>query len=686
MNLSQRNRNIILWIVAAGLLISMVISFTPGTLFGNNQQDAEGPVALNVNGEPIRELEISRLEQNPPFNAIQEGPVAEDLQLVLLDQLVTQSLVQQAAAGESVSSGEVRTRVNEFREAQNVAGTRNDRAYQDLLAGAGYTDASFRELTRQQLQQEKYLDSLTADTEVSDAEIETFYTANQVAYVSEPRITAREIVVADKATADQLYARALAGEDFAALARENSSERAEQGGALGAAEGESTPQPVTQVALPTAVSQAAFALQGPGLTTPIEAGGAFHIVSVEAFTPAATQPLDEIRDEVRQDVLELKESGAQETALLALRDDATITAPEGSQYSYENPAVARIGDYEIKAADLNSTTYLNPQIQQLLTPDSAEVISSFLKPNNLDQMIDQELAHQGSERLDATFVGTRAAISQSALGYVSRDVTATPAQIQTYYRNNRAEFTEAASALTTRVNFGDRASAAAFRETLTGTQTLAANTVTDAAAEAGGTVQELGEVAPGSQPEVLGAALFNFETGMTPLGDSGFDVSQVLTVSTPAPGTASGGATSGGAASGGAASGGAQSGGAAAPAQEQFVVLVAARTPERVRPLSEARAQAEQAVLDTRRTEVQQTWLDGLREDIPVENLLAASTAEERSAAEQTAAATAAAAARAETGGASSGGAAAAGSGDGATVSGGAALPTPPAAAGNETD
>ena len=307
MNLSQRNRNIILWIIAIGLLISMVISFTPGNLFGGaSQRDAaEGPVVLNVNGEPIREREISRLEQNPPFNAVQEGPVAEDLERVLLSELVSQSLVEQAAADVDVSGAEVRERVNEFREEQGVAGSRNDRAYQNLIAGAGYTDETFRELTREQLQQEKYLEGLTEGVTASDEEVQTHYAANRSAYSSEPRIVAREIVVADEAAADRVYARASEDEDFAALARETSTERAEQGGALGAAEGDA-PQPVTRVALPTPVAQAAFALQGPGLTTPVEAGGAFHIVKVESFQPPAPRPLDEVRSEVETDVLELK--------------------------------------------------------------------------------------------------------------------------------------------------------------------------------------------------------------------------------------------------------------------------------------------------------------------------------------------------------------------------------------------
>ena len=551
--MSQRNRNIILWIVAIGLLVSMVISFTPGSLFGNRaqQEAAEGPVALNVNGEPIRELEVSRLEQNPPFNAVQEGPVAQDLQLVLLDQLVTQTLLQQAAADESVSSGEIRTRVNEFREQQGVAGSRNDRAYQNLLAGAGYTDDTFRDLTRQQLQQEKYLDNLTADAAPTDAEIQTYYQANQQAYQSEPRITAREIVVTDESKANALYAQALTGADFAALARENSTERAEQGGALGAAEGESAPRPVTSVALPTAVSQAAFALQGPGLTTPVQAGGVYHIVKVEAYTPAATRPLSEVRSEVEKDLTDLQEAAAEENALRTLKASAEITSPAGSNYQYRDSVVAKVGDRTITAAELDRNTYLNPQIQQLLNPNFAGIIESSVKPNVLTQMIDAQLAVQGARSLKGTFVGPDSAVAQSALGYVSRDVKVTPAQVRSFYGENSARYTEQPSALTTRVNFADAASARDFRQALTTADAISTDSIGIAAEAAGGSVQDLGNVAPGAQPEQLDSVLFNFQQGMTALGQSGFDISQVLTLEVPAS-SASGGAASGGAVSGGA--------------------------------------------------------------------------------------------------------------------------------------
>jgi parvulin-like peptidyl-prolyl isomerase len=638
MRFSQRTNTVILWLIAIALLVSMVIAFTPGTLFGGAQpQQAEA--ALLVNGQPIRTLDVARLGATPPFNAVQEGPAAEDLEQVLLDELIDQELLRQAASRINVSNAEVRARVNAFREEQGVAGSANDRAYLDLIGGAGYTDESFRALMREQLQRERYLESVAGELEVTDEEVRAHFEANRDRYRSEPRIRARQIVVTDEALANDLYARALAGEDFAALAREYSTERAEQGGALGAAEGESEPQPVTRVALPSAVADAAFALQGPGLTEPIEAAGAFHIVAVEAYEPPQLLPFEEVQERVREDVLAAKETGAQEAALRTLRAEATIETPAGSPYVYENPVVARVGDHEIRAAELNRNTYLSPQLQGLISPGFADVIAESIKPGVLDQLIDRELAFQGADELGVPLVGSRAQVAQSVLGYVSREAEASDDEVRRYYEENRAFFTQPAEAVATRFTFPDEAAAAAFREAVLAGGLVAGEALRDEAEAAGGSAERLGTLTPGSQPEAIEAALFDFENGMTPIvGDGGLEISGVLSLEVPVdPDTMTGGAMTGGETvgdetaeavmTGGAMTGGAVTGGAPTTGRE-FVVLVAARTPERVQPLEEVRALVEQAVLNQNRRELQEAWLEERRQETPVENLLVAEAPE----------------------------------------------------------
>ena len=310
MSMSKRTRTVILWAIAIGLLVGMVISFTPtmGLNWGG-QTSLLGTPQILVNGEPIREAEVVQASQGTLFNAVSEGPVADDLQRLLVDELVRQKVIEQAAAPIRVSNGEVRAAVDEFRESRGVAGRSRDRDYVNIIASAGFTDETFRDYLRDQLKLAGWEESLVEDVTVSDAEVEAFYLANPFAYQSEERILARQIVVDDRETAEELRARVVAGESFAELAAEHSLERADRQGALGAAEGETEPTPVGRPALPTAVANAAFALRGAGLTDVVEAAGTFHLVQVEEFLPAETRPLDEVRSTVEADALEAKKQG-----------------------------------------------------------------------------------------------------------------------------------------------------------------------------------------------------------------------------------------------------------------------------------------------------------------------------------------------------------------------------------------
>ncbi len=630
MKLSRRTNSIILWVISVALLVGMIVTFTPtGNLFGGAGRQEEVP-ALFVNGEPISELEVARAQQsNRLYTAVSEGPVAQDLQLLLLDSLITSEVLQQAAADTRVSSGEVREAVNEFREQNNVAGSGNDQRYLSLIGNAGFTDATFRDAVREDLKQQKYLDELIGQVEVTDDEVAAFYEANRDAYTTEERITARQIVVPTEEQADELYARLLAGEGFATLASEFSTERADQAGALGAAAGSSEPTPIGRAALPPAVADAAFGLGGAGLTEPISAGDRFYIVQVEEFIPSEVQPLEEITERVREDALAAKRAGAQEEALEALRAEATVTTPEGSSYTYDNPVVARVGEEEIRAAELGRATYANPQVQNFLSPNSAELITQFFKPSILESLINQALAVQGAQALGITPIGPEPTVAQSALDYVSRDAEVSDADVQAYYDENISRFTLPPRAVATQVTFDDQAAATAFRQSLVTeglseqdgsvsrgvTGGAAESSLQSAAEAAGGAVQDLGVVTPGGLEPELETALF--EGTLTPVPNSVREVSDVLTLTQEV--AATGGAETGG------ATGGVTGGetGGVPTTRDVYTVLVATRTPERVQPLAEVRTQVEEAVLQEKRQELRDTWLSELRDEVTVTNLLA---------------------------------------------------------------
>lgn len=640
MRFSRRTNTIILWIISIGLMVGMIITFTPslGGGFGGGQSDNGRPAVL-VNGEAITDVEVARARQNPLFSSVNEGQVGEDLELLLVDQLVRQEIFDQAAAKTRVSGREVKSEVQDFREAQGVAGRRNDQAYVRLIGQSGFNDQSFRAYLETQLRRSKFEENLSAEVEVSDAEVETYYLANSDQYRREERIRGRMIVLDDAEFTRELRQRVEAGESFSDLAREYSLERGDRAGALGAPQGSTEPQPVGRAALPQAVAAAAFGLRGPGLTQVVESGNRAYLVQVEKYVAEQSRPLSEVEDEVRADALEAKRAGVVRARIDQLLQQAEIEVPQDSPVEYDDYAVARVGEEEIAASDLALATYTNQQIQQNLSPQLAPIIVELFKPTILEQMVDRKLAYLGARRLDAEFVGTEEQVAEQALAFVSRDAEIDEAAVEEYYEANRRQFTVPAEADVTRVDFDSQASAEEFRSRL-----LDGSSAVEAAAEeAGGTVSDVGVVGQGELGEALDRALFSTDA-FEPLPDSEREVSDVLVLQgEPQPESAEedvagepedvagedvapeDDAAEDLAAEDDAAAGADEvaEGEETSRTQETFVVLVAERTPEQVRPLAEVRAQVEAAVLQAERARLEQEWLNGLREEIEVVNLLA---------------------------------------------------------------
>mgnify|MGYP000873892286 CR=1 FL=1 len=159
------------------------------------------------------------------------------------------------------------------------------------------------------------------------------------------------------------------------------------------------------------------------------------------------------------------------------------------------------------------------------------------------------------------------------------------------------EFVLPAEAVATRVDFGSQAAATAFREAL-----LNGSDVETAAAEQGGTVAELGLLKPGQTEPEIDAALFAADA-FEALPGGALQVSDILVLQTEVAAEPAADAE----AADDAAGDGAVS--EAPTTREAFVVLVAERIPERVRPLEDVRAQVEAAVLAQKRQAARSAWL-----------------------------------------------------------------------------
>lgn len=138
--------------------------------------------------------------------------------------------------------------------------------------------------------EQSLLQEALGSAEVSDDDVAQFYEENKQSF---ERTCVRHILVADKGAADAIKARLDAGEDFAAIARAESTDNqvpggsAEKGGDLGCVSGnELVPE----------FSQAMNTLPVGGTSGPVESQFGFHIIQV---TERKTIPLEEAAAEIR---------------------------------------------------------------------------------------------------------------------------------------------------------------------------------------------------------------------------------------------------------------------------------------------------------------------------------------------------------------------------------------------------
>lgn len=490
--------NVLLGVLALMLVVGMAYQFTPdvGSLFGNRQQ---GTPALKVNGQTVTVEELEALRRsNPVLTSAESGVLADDFKTYVVAQQARQVLLTQAAGDIDVSRADVNAEVQKVREANQLTDTK---AWTDALQGVGLTDAEFRRRTRDQLAVDRKIEEIKKTAQpATDAEARLHYDLNPASFQTDARIVGRQIVVNDRARAQSLLAQVRSGADFAALARANSVEFKDRGGALGPIEN-GTPRPVAQVALPEEVGAAAFALTQGGVTDVVESGGKFYIVKVERFLTPGVRPFEQAKAEAVTAVNEQKKNAAVERWLTGLEKDLKIEVLDPN-WKTENPTVATVAGQNIPYSDVVSQVVQNQQFAGLLgqvPPEQAsQLVNGLLKPQVVTGLIQSYAAPRIAEQQGLALTGTRQDIVQGLAAYGARDVQVTDADIRAYYTENRAQFQTPAGGTVAEASFTDQAKAQAFRQSWNGQGSFTA-----AAGKAGGTVSERGQVAPGT-PEAPG--------------------------------------------------------------------------------------------------------------------------------------------------------------------------------------
>ncbi len=286
--------------------------------------------AFQDNGRFDRNLYVRVLRANRATPAEFEASTREQLLASRLQELITD--------GVRVSEAEVRERYQFDNEAINLLFVKFDAPqFMDQVQVSdeqvqAYFDAhqdDFREPERVRIEYvqyvpDKYVDAATA----TDDEIQGYYATHEADFVSPEQVRARHIllkVAPDtsqelkaevRKKAEEILAKARAGEDFAALATQYSEDpgSAQQGGDLGAFPRGRMVQPF---------EDAAFALAPGQISDVVESPFGFHIIKVEGKEEARTQPLDAVRGEI---AATLKHQKAREAAQAAAAADRAKVA------------------------------------------------------------------------------------------------------------------------------------------------------------------------------------------------------------------------------------------------------------------------------------------------------------------------------------------------------------------------
>jgi parvulin-like peptidyl-prolyl isomerase len=268
-----------------------------------------------VNDDIVLQSELD--ERARPFlaEAEREGGDAEGkarrgraIRREVLDRLVDELLILQQSRELKVvvTPEDVDKAVDEVKRRNKI----DEGQLREALAQQGYDLAGYREEIKRQIVRLKVIEiAVRARLAVSDDDVKRYYEQNLRQLGAERKVRASHIFVAipggstaavveaRRRFAGGLVERARAGEDFAKLARQYSEDPATraEGGDLGY---------FGRGMLPAPVEEVVFAMDPGDVRGPIRAERGFHVIKLVDRKDEAARPLEEIKDQLREQLFQ----------------------------------------------------------------------------------------------------------------------------------------------------------------------------------------------------------------------------------------------------------------------------------------------------------------------------------------------------------------------------------------------
>lgn len=290
-------------------------------------------VAATVNGEVITQLEVEdragpdlrRAEAQPP------GPARDRARAKALraafDSIVAERLfaTQVAALGVDVAESEIDSVIDDIKRRNNL----DDARLEQALAQQGMDRAAYRKAVKRDLESMRILSVKVRNrVKVTDEDVKNYwqthpreFTAGEEAHVrhiflAAPTTASAEDEARARTTAEKALQRVRAGEDFATVARQLSQgPSAAEGGELGW---------IKRGTIQPDIEKAVFGLQAGQVSDVVRTRTGYQILQVLARRGGGVRPLDEVKDEIRDRLVNEQSDNYRTQFIAELRKDAVV--------------------------------------------------------------------------------------------------------------------------------------------------------------------------------------------------------------------------------------------------------------------------------------------------------------------------------------------------------------------------
>lgn len=210
-----------------------------------------------------------------------------------VDQLISDKIVAAEAKKEkiNISKKEIEEELDKLKESYG-----GEEVFNQTLESNNTTLADVEADIKNYLTIKKLLEP---EIEITDEELKTYFDENKDSFGEAEQVKASHILVEDENKAKEIKAKLDAGEDFAALAKEYSTDEStkESGGELGY---------FAKGTMVTEFDDAAFTLAVNQISDPVKTEYGYHIIKVEDKKEAKEANFEDSKDEIKETLFEQK--------------------------------------------------------------------------------------------------------------------------------------------------------------------------------------------------------------------------------------------------------------------------------------------------------------------------------------------------------------------------------------------